>query len=76
MKKLPLPFLLIAALLASGAFLVAEETRPPYLDPAQPLDVRIRDLISRLTLEEKASMMRNTTPGVPRLGIPKYDWWS
>ncbi len=29
-----------------------------------------------MTLEEKASMMENTTPGVPRLGIPKYNWWS
>ena len=31
------------------------------------------DLVSRMTLEEKASMMENTTPGVPRLAIPKYN---
>jgi beta-glucosidase len=37
---------------------------------------RIKDLISRMSLEEKASMMANSTPGIPRLGIPKYDWWS
>ncbi len=47
-----------------------------YLDPARPVDARVRDLISRLTLEEKAALMSNSTPGVPRLGIPKYDWWS
>src|SRR5690625_7627431 len=29
-----------------------------------------------MTLEEKPSMMSNATPGIPRLGIPKYDWWS
>jgi beta-glucosidase len=40
------------------------------------VDARARDLVSRMTLEEKASMMENTTPGVPRLGIPKYNWWS
>jgi beta-glucosidase len=39
-------------------------------------DGRVRDLISRMSLEEKASMMTNSTPGIPRLGIPKYDWWS
>jgi beta-glucosidase len=49
---------------------------PLYLDPAQPQAARIRDLISRMTLEEKAAMMSNSTPGIPRLGIPKYDWWS
>ena len=36
----------------------------------------MRDLVSRMTLEEKAAAMMNTTPGVPRLGIPRYDWWN
>jgi beta-glucosidase len=48
----------------------------PYLDPERPQAERVTDLIARMTLEEKASVMSNTTPGVPRLGIPKYDWWS
>jgi beta-glucosidase len=75
---LPLPTkpALLAALLLSSAPLFAEEPRPLYLDPAQPQAARIHDLLSRMTLEEKASLTRNTTPGVPRLGIPKYDWWS
>lgn len=68
------PLKCLAVFVALAAGLVAAP--PPYLDPAQPQDVRIRDLISRMTLEEKASMMENTTPGVPRLGIPKYNWWS
>src|ERR1019366_9541982 len=46
------------------------------LDPAQPVEARVRDLVSRTTLDEKADAMRNTTPGVPRLGIPRYDWWN
>ena len=54
----------------------ADGPRPLYLDPAQPLEARARDLVSRMTLDEKAAAMRNTTPGVPRLGIPKYDWWN
>jgi beta-glucosidase len=66
---------LLAALVVPGA-LFAADTLPVYRDPSKPQAARIDDLISRMTLEEKASMMQNTTPGVPRLGIPKYDWWS
>lgn len=67
---------LIALLAVSGGHLRAQEATPPYRDPSQPLATRVHDLISRLTLEEKTGMMSNSTPGVPRLGIPKYDWWS
>ncbi len=62
--------------LVVSAGLSAAEPAPAYLDPAQPIEARIQDLVGRMTLEEKASMLSNSTPGVPRLGIPKYDWWS
>ncbi len=65
-----------AAFLAVTALAFGAEPKAPYLDPALPIEGRARDLVSRMTLEEKASMMENTMPGVPRLGIPKYDWWS
>src|SRR5664280_3119841 len=65
------------AFLAAASRLLGAPTAPlPYLDPAQPLEARASDLVARLTLDEKASLMRNTSPGVPRLGIPPYDWWS
>ena len=51
-------------------------TRPAYLDPDAPTDARVRDLLSRLTLAEKASQMRHESAAIPRLGIPRYDWWS
>lgn len=47
-----------------------------YLDPSQTLDARVNDLISRLTLEEKAQQMLMSTPAIPRLNIPEYDWWN
>lgn len=47
-----------------------------YRDPSQPIETRVNDLVSKLTLEEKVTLLKNTTPGVPRLGIPKYDWWN
>ena len=48
----------------------------PYLNPALALDVRVDDLISRMTLEEKASQLVNRSRGIPRLRVPAYDWWS
>lgn len=65
-----------AALLAALVVLTASASAQPYLDPALSEDARVADLVSRLTLEEKTGLMANATPGVPRLGLPKYDWWS
>jgi len=43
-----------------------------WKDPAQPLEARVRDLVRRLSLEEKASQILANPPGIPRLGIPAY----
>jgi len=48
----------------------------PYLNPTLPLDQRVDDLIGRMTLEEKVSQMRDHAPAIPRLDVPKYDWWN
>ena len=51
------------------------QQRPLYLDSNQPVEVRVGDLLSRLTLEEKVSLVHAnghfSTAGVPRLGIPE-----
>lgn len=47
-----------------------------YADPKQPLDARVRDLVGRLTLDEKASLLIDKAPAVERLGIRKYDAWN
>jgi beta-glucosidase len=47
-----------------------------YLDPSQPVPARVEDLISRMTLEEKASQLVNQARAIPRLQVPAYDWWS
>jgi beta-glucosidase len=47
-----------------------------YKDTAQPIDARVKDLISRLTLEEKISLLGYNSKAVPRLGIPAYNWWN
>ena len=48
----------------------------PFMNPALSVDERVEDLLGRLTLEEKTRLMRNGSPGIPRLGIPAFDWWS
>lgn len=55
------------------------ETTPPYLDESLPTELRIEDALSRMTLDEKISMIhaqsKFSTPGCPRLGIPEL-WMS
>ena len=51
-------------------------TAEPFRNPELSLDERIADLIGRLTLEEKCALLRYDSPGVERLGIPVYNWWS
>ena len=48
----------------------------PYQNPNLPAKERAKDLCSRLTLEEKAKLMLDESPAIPRLGIKKFFWWS
>jgi hypothetical protein len=68
----------------------ASASQPPYScdssDPSTktydfckttlPISRRAEDLVSRLTFEEKATQLVDTSPAIPRLGIPAYEWWS
>jgi beta-glucosidase len=49
---------------------------PAYLDHTRPLDERVRDLLARMTLDEKISQMANGAAAIPRLGIPAYNFWN
>jgi beta-glucosidase len=53
-----------------------QESAAPYLNTALSPDVRARDLVNRMTLEEKASQLVNQSRAIPRLKVPAYDWWS
>ena len=48
----------------------------PYQNPDLSAQERAKDLCSRLTLEEKAMLMLDESPAIPRLGIKKFFWWS
>jgi beta-glucosidase len=47
-----------------------------YKDPQAPLEKRVDDLVSRMTLDEKVSQLMNDSPAIDRLGIPAYNWWN
>jgi len=66
---LSLSFVLCVSLSASAQTL-------PYQNPNLSAKERAKDLCSRLTLEEKAMLMLDESPAIPRLGIKKFFWWS
>jgi beta-glucosidase len=72
MKK----FFTIAVLFAAFTANAQDYKSFPMWNPSLPIEVRVNDVVSRLTLEEKVKQMLNATPAVPRLGIPAYDWWN
>ncbi len=49
---------------------------PVYLDPSAPLERRVDDLVSRMTLEEKTGQLISVAPAIPRLKVPAYNYWS
>ena len=63
---------IICAILSS----CAQENKLPYQDSSLSPEERAEDLLKRLTLEEKASLMQNSSPAIERLGIKEYDWWN
>ncbi|WP_316834213.1 glycoside hydrolase family 3 C-terminal domain-containing protein [Pedobacter nutrimenti] len=73
MKKITIPFvcLLFPVLLKAQDF----KTYPMW-NSTLPVEKRVKDLVGRLTLEEKVAQMLNTAPAIPRLGIPAYEWWN
>ncbi len=76
--SLPLALVLGAAA-AWSAGPAQAQTNPgslPYFNTRLPVDERVNDLVSRMTLDEKVSQMRDHAPAIPRLGVPKYEWWN
>lgn len=69
-----------ALLLSVGVLLsissIAQEYEYPFQNPNLSFEERVKDLISRLTVEEKAALLCDQSEAIPRLGIEKFNWWS
>lgn len=52
------------------------EDQPLWRDPKACLETRVRDLMGRMTIEEKAAQLMDSAPAIPRLGVPQYEYWS
>ena len=71
-----LPLLIAVVCVVFPASHVDSQSLPPYRNPELPIDTRVADLVSRLTLEEKVAQMMNATPAIERLGVPPHDYWN
>ena len=52
------------------------ESIPDYKNRELSFEARAKDLVSRMTLEEKVTQMLHGAPAIPRLGIKAYNWWN
>ncbi len=55
---------------------IANAQMLPYQDATLSAGQRADDLLSRLTLDEKVSLMMNNSPAIERLGVPEFNWWN
>ncbi|MBR6591457.1 MAG: glycoside hydrolase family 3 C-terminal domain-containing protein [Prevotella sp.] len=67
---------LLMICVAAVSMIMANDNILPYQNPELSAKERAKDLCSRLTLEEKAMLMLDESPAIPRLGIKKFFWWS
>ena len=47
-----------------------------FMNADLPIEERVKDLVSRLTLDEKVAQMVHNAEAIPHLGIPEYSWWN
>ena len=72
--RLRTAFIAVGMLL--GLSFTAQAQTYPFQNPKLSADKRADDLISRLTLDEKVSLMMHQSPAIERLGVPGFQWWN
>ena len=72
----PMPFAVILPIVLAASATQALIAAEPFRDPALPLEQRVDDLVSRLTLDEKIGMLAQVQPAIPRLGIRAFTNWT
>lgn len=67
---------IVAALLSAFFCLPVKAQRYPFQDTNLPMDARVKDLVARLTIDEKIGQLNYNAPAIARLNIPEYNWWN
>ena len=71
---MPKSYLALVSLLACAVSGLSQQ--PAYQNTQLSPAARAHDLVSRMTLEEKASQLEDWAPAIPRLGVPDYQTWN
>jgi len=71
-----LPLLGFILLIQPTTVTAQNPVKYPFQDTSKTIDERVKDLVSRLTLDEKAAQMLHNAPAIKRLGILPYSWWN
>jgi beta-glucosidase len=74
-SKLAIAALFLPLVLCWGS-VIGQSTDFAFQDQSLPLEERVADLVSRMTLEEKVGQMMYGAPAIDRLGVPAYNWWN
>ena len=74
-NKINLLFFLVL-ILPAMALVKRDKYQYKFQDPTLPIDKRVDDLISQMTLDEKVNQMINQAPAIERLGVPAFNWWN
>jgi len=72
-------FLGLLVILFTGNYVASGQQtgyKYPFQNPALSTEERVSDLVSKMTLQEKADQLLYTAPAIPHLGIPAYTWWN
>ena len=67
---------IVILLAACFSVSIANAQLLPYQDATLSAGQRADDLLSRLTIDEKVSLMMNNSPAIERLGVPEFNWWN
>ncbi|MCX6231724.1 MAG: glycoside hydrolase family 3 C-terminal domain-containing protein [Bacteroidetes bacterium] len=75
MKTIKL-FAIVLLIISSFIKLQSQTTEFPFQNSKLTMEERINDLVSRLTLKEKSTLMLYNSPAIDRLNIKEYNWWN
>jgi beta-glucosidase len=73
---LTVALLSFAVVLPAMPAMAGAQAAQPYMNPSLPIEKRVDDLVSRMTLEEKVSQVIDRAAAIPRLNVPAYNWWN